>query len=399
MLKPAKPPFAIQSYNRIFRLIGSAGSINLDKILKKGRKNTGLSDLGDDFNDEALLILVKSINEEAQLNPFGQLMIREKLIGQLESRLWATHWFKKYPEILEQDVLPIVLITGLQRTGTTKMQRLLSELPEARALFSWEALYPAPIGQFDETRKRIARTKRNEKVVKWISPTFQSIHPIFHDQPEEDVLLLDVHFMSSSLEAIMHVPSYARWLNSQNQTEVYAYEKKLLKLLQWQRGGRYWVLKSPHHLEYIDSFNRVFPDTRAIWTHRSTVQSVPSFLSMLYYSRSMFSDHVDKVDIKIHWLNKLADMLHTGLKFRSESPAKITDVTFSKFMQAENEIIAGIARKHPIKLDDLRPDKINSKEKYVSKHNYQLSDWDLTEDDLKRQFHAYEDLVTNLEES
>ncbi len=399
MIKPARPPFIIQTYNRISRLIGSSNSINLDKILNKARKNSGLTDLGYDFNDEALFVLVKSINEEAQLNPFGQLMIREKLTGQLESRLWATHWFKKYPEILKQEVLPIVLITGLQRTGTTKMQRLLSGLPEARALFSWEALYPAPIQQTGETRKRIGRTKRNEKAVKWISPSFQAIHPIFHDQPEEDVLLLDVHFMSSSNEAIMHVPTYAGWLNSQDQTEVYGYEKKLLKLLQWQRGGRYWVLKSPHHLEYINTFNKVFPDTRVIWTHRSTIQSVPSFLSMLFYSRSMFTDQVDKVDIKTHWLNKLTDMLHTGLKFRRELPEQIIDVTFSTFMQDTNEVIAGIARKYPIKLDGLSPEKTNSKEKYMSSHNYNLEDWGLTEDDLKRRFSAYEDLVSRMEKS
>ena len=158
-------------------------------------------------------------------------------------------------------------------------------------------------------------------------------------------------------------------------------------------------MKSPHHLEYINTFNKVFPDTRVIWTHRSTIQSVPSFLSMLFYSRSMFTDRVDKVDIKTHWLNKLTDMLYTGLKFRRELPEQIIDVTFSKFMQDTNEVIAGIARKHPIKLDGLSPEQTNSKEKYMSSHNYNLEDWGLTEDDLKRRFSAYEDLVSKLEKS
>ena len=88
-------------------------------------------------------------------------MIREKLTGQLENRLWVEHWFKRHPEILEQEVLPILLITGLQRTGTTKMQRLLSAQKGARALLSWEALYPAPIKTINESEKRIRRTQRS----------------------------------------------------------------------------------------------------------------------------------------------------------------------------------------------------------------------------------------------
>jgi len=123
MLQAEKRPFPIIVYNQLAGLPGLNGDLSLDKTLKKASRNTDLNDLGNDFNDEALKVLLKSINEEAGLNPFGQLMIREKIIGQLENRLWATHWFKKNPEILEQEILPIALITGLQRTGTTKMQR------------------------------------------------------------------------------------------------------------------------------------------------------------------------------------------------------------------------------------------------------------------------------------
>ena len=91
MPKPVKPPLIIRSYNKISNLTGGPDELNRDRIIKKGRKSTGLSDLGDDFNDEALSTLIKSINNEARLNPFGQLMIKEKLISQLENRLWATH--------------------------------------------------------------------------------------------------------------------------------------------------------------------------------------------------------------------------------------------------------------------------------------------------------------------
>lgn len=396
MLKSENRPLPIKIYNKLARSIGLNGDLDFDKLIYTSRKHTGLSDLGADFNDEALKILLLSINEEAQLNPFGKLMIREKLIGQVENRLWATYWFKKHPEILAQEVLPIVLITGLQRTGTTKMQRLLSDLSGARSLMSWEALYPAPIKLANENKKRIGRTKRNEKAIKWISPAFQAIHPIHADQPEEDVLLLDVHFMSSSSEAIMHVPAYASWLMNQDHTEVYTYEEKLLKLLQWQRGEKFWVLKSPHHLEYLDIFTKVFPKTKIIWTHRRIEESIPSFLSMLYYSRSMFVDEVDKNALKTHWINKLSSMIKEGLKYRKQAANNIIDVSFAKFMQSEKSVLDDIISR--LQFDfEIQKEQLNHTANiaYKSNHSYRLGDWDIDLDDLKTRFSDYEELITS----
>ncbi|MDZ7605869.1 MAG: sulfotransferase [Cyclobacteriaceae bacterium] len=388
MLNKERRPLLISLYNTVFS-IGEGKKLNFDGLVKKARNNTGHGNLGPDFNDDSLKILIKSINEEAGLHPFGQLMIREKLISQIENRLWAEYWFHKYPEILKQDVLPIVLVTGLQRTGTTKMQRLLSEQAGARGLMSWEALYPAPIGNKNETKKRIARTKRNERAVRWISPTFHTIHPIHTHKPEEDVLLLDVHFMSTSSEAIMHVPTYANWLSKQDATEAYRYEKKLLQLLQWQRSGGFWVIKSPHHLLHLENFLSVFPKTKVIWMHRQPEQCVPSFLSMLYYSRSMFVKDVDKDLIKAHWLPKIKAMLRSGIEFDARHPDRILDVYFSDFMQMERSVLGDV---HAfIKENRKKNGAMNNTyhKSFQSKHRYTLMDWGLNPHMIQQEFDFY----------
>jgi len=387
MLNKERRPLLINLYNSVFS-IGQGKKLDFDLLIRRAINNTRQKNLGADFNADSLKILVKSINEEANLHPFGQLMIREKLIGQLENRLWAEYWFRKYPEILKQEVLPIAMVTGLQRTGTTKMQRLLSDQLGARGLMSWEALYPAPIGNKKETKKRISRTSRNERAVRWISPTFHTIHPIHTHKPEEDVLLLDVNFMSTSSEAIMNVPTYASWLSKQDPTVAYQYEKKLLQLLQWQRSGGFWVVKSPHHLLHLEDFLSVFPKTKVIWMHRQLEQCVPSFLSMLYYSRSMFAKNVDKDLIKAHWLPKIQDMLRSGLAFDSMHSDKIIDVYFSDFMQMERSVLGDVQRF----LKDNRKNKgaNNSYQKsFQSRHRYTLMDWGLNTDMIQKDFDFY----------
>ena len=393
-----KRPLMIRAFNRLTPITGLDRPLDFDRILRKARKNTGLRNPGQDFNDEAVKHLIRSVNEEARLHPFGRLMAREKLISQLENRLWAEHWFARYPEILEQEILPIILVTGLQRTGTTRMQRLLSGQDGARALLTWEALYPAPLGKPEEKEKRQVRTRRNERAVRWISPTFHAIHPIHFDKPEEDILLLDLHFMSSSAEAIMHLPSYADWLNGQDQAEAYAYERKLLLLLQWQKGGRYWVLKTPHHLEYMPEFAAIFPDTRVIWMHRPLDVCVPSFLSMLFHSRALFSDHVDMEQIMQHWIDKLGRMIRGGMSFRASGVLPVMDILYDHVMKDEPAVLEGIADIwQDIGPVELHESHRKNKPVYKSRHRYDLKEWGLSEMDLFGQFQEYYELMQGLE--
>ena len=56
------------------------------------------------------------------------------------------------------EVYPPWVIIGLQRTGTTKLHRLLTADPANRVLKSWEALNPAP---FDADFRQKDKTARD----------------------------------------------------------------------------------------------------------------------------------------------------------------------------------------------------------------------------------------------
>ena len=381
-------PLPVKWYNQLLKN-RETKPLNFDNLLKKARNRTGLKDLGSDFWDEPLSVLLQSINTEAALSPFGRFMMSEKLTGQLENRLWVTHWLKKYPEILEAEILPIYLITGLQRTGTTKLQRLLSQQQGARGLRSWEALYPAPIKTGDETKKRKDKTKMNARALKIISPGFFAIHPIKFDAPEEDVLLLDLHFMSTSMEAIARVPTYSTWLENTDQTPAYFFEKKLLKLLQWQKSGKYWVLKSPHHLEFIDDYKKVFPDAKMIWTHREIDKVVPSFINMIYHSRFVFSDDTSANEVRDHWMRKMQRMTVNGANYAEKHPGTFTHIEYDDFLKNEVDVLSGIL--------GMEKNKINIRQKpYSSSHHYKLDDFDLSKEELENYFNRYLDFKQKL---
>jgi hypothetical protein len=402
-----KQPIWFNAINALWKSsypLGTKTKLDRDELIKTARKATGLQDLGKHFWEEPLDRMLHSLNEEARLHPVGRFITRQRLINLLAVRLRAEDLFKKYPEILEQDLYPVMLIIGLQRTGTTKLQRLLASDPDNRALLSWEAINPAPInGDRFDGKKRIKIARTSERALKIISPGFFAIHPVEHLAPEEDVLLLDVSFMSQTAEAITHVPTYAAWLEKTDQSLSYEYMVKLLKLLQWQRPGKRWVLKTPHHLEHLHLVSKYFGDVQYIWTHRNVYESIPSFLSMVSYSRVMFSDSVDKHEVAGHWVKKNGLMLSNALAFheRNGHIKQFTDVDYYRLMEDTPGIIEKIYTDRGDRISPelqkifLDANRKNPKGKYGN-HSYSLEDFGIDKDYIDKYTKAYQEFQKNL---
>ena len=303
--------------------LGPNPLLKKDELMAAAKQGCGLHDFGKDFWDEPLDRLIHALNYEANLHPIGLFISRKRIINLLGVRLRAEQWFKKYPEILEQEVLSPMVIVGLQRTGTTKLHRLLTADPDNRVLRSWEAINPAPFKlNMNGKDRRIKIAKTSEKALRWMTPGFFAIHPVEHSAPEEDILLLDVTFLSTTPEAITHVPSYSDWLEQTDQSHAYEYGSRLLRLLQWQQPGKRWVLKSPHHLEFLPLIEKYYGDPHFIWTHRDPNECISSFLSMVSHSRSIFTDDVQVQRLTGHWVRKTAYMLEKGLAYRNEAEGR-----------------------------------------------------------------------------
>jgi hypothetical protein len=383
------------------------GEIRLDKddIIRRARKITGLNDLGSDFWDEPFDRMMRSVNEEARLHPFGRFITRERLVSLVSIRLRAEHFFKRYPQILEQELYPAWIIVGLQRTGTTKLQRLLAADPAHRVIPSWEVINPAPMdlnfrpGDAWPDPKRVRVANVSVKAVKLMSPQFFAIHPIDAMQPEEDILMLDVSFLSTTTEAMMHVPSYASWLETVDQSPAYAYAVKLLKLLQWVKPAKRWVLKTPHHLEFPHLILKHFNKVNFIWPHRDIYESVPSYLSMLTYNYMMFSDEVDVNRIAGHWVRKTGYMLDQALRFRlqSDNDSLFTDIYYKDLVTDSMKELDRLYRLdgglNETLIRSFRQHEAEHPHRKHGVHQYSMGDFGLSQSDIDRHTSLYQEFM------
>ena len=393
-------PLPVRAFNFV---AGSGGNtrlsspLNIQNLLNRAKQKAGHFDFGDDDHLPALKVLVRSINEEARLSPIGRLIQKSRLTSALVHRLRIQSLLKKHPEIHDIDLGTIIMITGLQRTGTTVLHRLLHSHPDIRGVTGMEAMEPVPTGNANTGKAAIQplRAILAQKVISYLAPQFITVHPIDYNEPEEDVLLLDLCFMSQAPEATMHVPSYSCWLEGQNHTQAYGYLRTVLKVLYWQRPGRYWVLKTPQHMEFLDVFLKVFPEALVVQTHRDPRKALPSFCSMVAHGRAIFSDHVDPREIARHWCRKTRRMVELTMQVRARAnAARFIDVSYYDLMENPVAQLQRIYRRADIKFGT---EIVQTAENYMNahpknrfgKHVYRLDDFGLNEKIIEDNFSIY----------
>ena len=118
--------------------------LDADRLMRQARRRTGLEDFGADDFLEPLRLLIRSYNEEAQLNFIGWMSAKSYLLRLLENRLCVERDRKEHPEIAAQKIVSPVFILGLPRTGSTLLFELMAQNAALRVPLSWEVMLPSP---------------------------------------------------------------------------------------------------------------------------------------------------------------------------------------------------------------------------------------------------------------
>ncbi|MEU0878736.1 sulfotransferase [Lentzea sp. NPDC005914] len=374
--------------------------LNVSELLEKACAKTGLTDFGDDWFREPLDVLVRSLNTEAALSPLGFELTRHRLTALLADRLRLRALQRSNPSVLDVEVRVAAEICGLPRTGSTLLHRLLAASPQVTSTLSWEVAYPIPFpGEGPDAPDRKRRAQERMQMFAQLSPEFGDLHTVVWDGPEEDVILLDRTFVSMSYDSFYWVPSYGDWLRSADQSPAYRELREWLQVLQWQSPDRAlpWVLKSPHHLTAVDAVFDTFPDCKIVMTHRSPVNAVPSYASMVRAMSSQYSENVDPVRIGRYWSRRFADTLRDFASAREARPDRFVDVRFadtvSKPLEVARQVLdalglpAGPADDAAFEAYLAR----NRTERHGS-HCYAPTDFGLSEDQLHRDFAFYSEV-------
>ena len=312
--------------------------LDADALHAKAIADTGLDDFGPDDYRERLDVYLAALREIDDLHAPGTVNFFSQMSQWLKNRLLLADLLTRHPEIGDIELLPPVVIAGLPRTGTTHLHNLLGQAPNFRTLPYWESFepFPLPAEAGMQPDPRAARMDVAVQVMNMLMPHFVLMHEMTTEHVHEEIQLLANDFSTMFMETLAHVPRWTDYYLAHDQTSTYEYLATQLKALQFLRGGRRWLLKSPQHLEQLPVLDKVFPGMAVVCTHRDPVPVAISMVTMLVYSARMHRSRVPVEEIAAAWMDRLEIMLAALIRDRGViAPERSIDVRFADFMADE----------------------------------------------------------------
>ena len=327
--------------------IGIRASLDEESVLRAARRYTRLSDFGDEEFREPLRRLLDAHESEGRLSPTGRALRRLSFVDMLSTRLRVQRQIARDPRILDEPPRNPLVVTGLPRTGTTLLQRLLSLDPDARPLRAWEAMWPAPLSRSRSGEdSRIRHARRLVWLTRRFLPGIDAIHPLDAEGPEECTRLLESSFRWDFFAIESRLPGYAAWMREQGpdfMVPAYRWYATQLQVLQARGGpaGR-WVLKSPAHVGNLPALLEVLPQARVVLTvrdPRATVASACSLFGLLYGTTA---DDPRTSRIGPGVAASLAAALARGLETAVRDPGRVRVVRYEDLTADPLGTLAGV---------------------------------------------------------
>lgn len=299
---------------------------NYKNLIDIARRETGLDDFGHDSFREGLEQLVVSLNTEARLTAQGDHALRDRILLHLRQRLMVEDWYRRHPEIEDEQIRAPLFGVSLPRTGSSALSFLLSSDPEVRYLRAWESAQPCPppatVTGPDPRRgtdasATDARLKGGHRTPTGIDGAMECL----------DLMALD--FKSQIFQAFAQIPSYSEWQLDADHTETYLYQRRVLKLLQWGAPAKPWRLKTPAHMLCLDALDNAFPDARFVMTHRDPTEVMLSVCTVYADIIEKFTDDVDFGYIGELNVHCWSEAMRRAIDFRGRgNDARFHDIHF-----------------------------------------------------------------------
>jgi hypothetical protein len=372
-----------------------------DQLHALAAEQAGSDDFGGDDYRLGLRVLLESMDYDPRFSERGRRIAWGSLLTTLMSRAYAARATKA---LAEPDRVPItrpVVITGLHRSGTTALHKLLSIDPQFQGLQGWLAAAPMPRPPREtwDTNPMFRRSVEQLSARFAAAPGMRAAHDMAAEEVDECGGILCQGFVSIIWTVAWSAASYDAWWQTQSERPAYLYFRRALQLIGSNDLNRRWLLKHPPHIAHLDLLFEMFPDARVIQTHRDPAKAVPSLCSLLMKNHLLMEN--GRAESRAHLLGyretaRAARALRIAEPVRRAHPAQIMDVLHGDF---HRDPLRTIRRIYPFIGLELSPSVEAAMRARIAAapeashgaHRYHASDFGLTEDEIREQFGPYID--------
>ncbi|WP_197063562.1 sulfotransferase family protein [Novosphingobium malaysiense] len=241
-----------------------------------------------DFRDRGFLSNLERVLEipiRLDLSVRGLQGMHANSLRWLVNRIRWEADLEKHPEILEEDVSDPIVVLGLPRSGTTKLQRFLSSDPAVQSTPAWMMWNPAPFPNEERgnPQPRVEWAARMTSIVANTGESYQKMHEFAAHEPDESSFIPLANFDYVMQYTTAPDQVYLDWARTVNRTSPLTYLKRMLQYLQWQQGGKRgpWLLKNPGHTGEMAEMAEVFPRATFVISQRDLASTMGSSFRMM----------------------------------------------------------------------------------------------------------------------
>jgi hypothetical protein len=377
--------------------------LSVDQLMARSREIAGV-DIVDDEIVEPLTILHRAYGAEAQLDADGAAALTRNLLRLLANRLRMKRDFRRHPEILEQPLEGPLVVMGVARSGTTKLQKVLAASGDFNWLPYWQNFnWASRTGQPNEpVEDRIAEAEAHCRWYDMRSPETKLGHSFETHEPEEESVLSEGCFVTPHPIGYAEIPSYAQWLAKQPPSVWFEFLRDNLKYLQWQglaSADRPWLLKSPNYNGLELEILKVFPGARLIMAHRSPLKTLTSMCKLVQCFRQAYSER--KPDLGLIVEHNVLNMEAHLANRRAHPELPLLDVRFEDIVRSLPAVLERIYADAGIPLKKTALDRMLEWDAENDMHKqgefkYSLDELGLEEAAIREKMSSYFELLDEL---
>jgi hypothetical protein len=363
---------------------------------------TAVAQVGfDDFGDKdylvGLRVLLRAIDTDLKLNETGRERVFATVLRALTGRLYSQKGWAEHPECLKTEIREPLVIVGLPRTGTTALQKIMSQDPQFQGLEYWLAPNPMvrpPREQWPANplyQSAVAALEAADRE----DPLSRLIHDVVAGEPDECLYMMLQRFVHNTFGASLATPSYDEWWMAQDETPNYYRHRDNLKLIGFNEPHKRWLLRNISHLLYLDSLLEVFPDARIIFTHRDPVAVVPSVCSLIMIGqRGILGPQADPRACGRREVELWRIGIDRALKVRDRYPDHFYDVDFRDFVADSMGVVQSIYHRFGLRLDSEVEGRMRvwldaHAQSRPGFHKYMPEQFGLTKEEIRRKYADY----------
>lgn len=364
-------------------------------------RQLGADDFGPDDYMPGLKMLLLSMDFDPQFSERGRRIAWGLLYGALFARAHSFRAAKEVPGYERNAITRPVVITGIPRTGTTALHKLMAVDPQFQGLQGWliAAPQPRPPRETWDSNPLFQNAVERLEARFASKPGARAAHNMVAEEVDECLGVLSQGFVSNLWTCAWTATNYDLWWQTQSEMHCYRHLRRVLQLIGSVEPKKRWLLKNPGHIANLDMLFATFPDALVVHTHRDPAKAVPSLCALLVGNFAVMENGREQVHARllgIRETEKWAKAIRDAEPVRRAHREQILDVIHADFHRAPMDTIRRIYRFAGL---DLKPEVAAAMQKRVDDnpegkhgvHRYNVADFGMTEYQIRERFGDYLD--------